>query len=76
MHIFIYAFTHLNISIQGTLHICMYACIYVICMKRKPHKENSNLTVSKPCKVIYFSIFIIFIVIYVDSYAYLRIYTP
>ena len=39
-------------------------------------KDNLNFIVLKPCKVIFFSIFIIFIIIYIYSYVYLCIYTP
>ena len=39
-------------------------------------KENSNIIVLKPCKVIDLSIFMIFIIIYIQSYLYLFIYTP
>ena len=39
-------------------------------------KGNSNLIVLKPCKVIDLSIFMIFIIIYIQSYLYLFIYTP
>ena len=39
-------------------------------------KDNLNFIVLKPCKVIYLSTFIIFIIIYIYSYVYLCIYTP
>ena len=39
-------------------------------------KVNSNFIVKKPCKVIYFSIFIFYIILYIYSYVYLCIYTP
>ena len=38
--------------------------------------DNINFIVFKPCKVIYFSFFIIFIIIYIYSYIQSFIYTP
>ena len=38
-------------------------------------KENSNVIVVKPCKLINEAIFLIFIIIYIYSYLYLCIYT-
>ena len=39
-------------------------------------KGNSNFIVLKPCKVIHLSIFYDFVIIYIQSYVYLCIYTP
>ena len=76
-YIYLCMYIHLQINIWKPRNSrCLKSMNSVTSFLYQLFKENSNLIVSKPCKVIYFSIFIIFIIMYIYSYVYLCIYTP